>query len=137
MKMYKKSIVACALLSVAGAGNCGISERSWFFMPNETVTYDFTKTREYFNMGIEAGCDSFNPTKSSFIITYSGTPEAEKRLYVETNDKSNVIHDKNLKTFYVKDATQIAVGFPSGGTYSITNVTPTAIKGTQCDAGYY
>ncbi|WP_295845726.1 hypothetical protein [uncultured Xanthomonas sp.] len=135
MKIYKKSVVACALFSIAGAGNCGIGENSWFFMPLEKVTYDFTAGEEH--MGLETGCDFFAPGNIFFAITYSGTPAAERRVYVETDDPRNVTYDKAAKTFYVTNPKRMAIGLPYGGTYTIKNRSLATIKGANCDAGFY
>ncbi|MFC6838973.1 hypothetical protein ACFQGW_02850 [Xanthomonas theicola] len=133
MTTYKKTLLTCILLSAAGAANCGISERAWHFEPLEEQLFDST-----YNQGLETGCESFTARRVSFVISYIPDPRTENRIHVRTNDPGNVVHDKVAKKFYVKDATQLTVGFPSWGAYTIQNVTPgSAVTAHDCDSGIY
>lgn len=130
-KNFMQGLLAANILACSSVAFAGFGEREWNFAPNETVTIGAPDT---IKQGVEYGCKAFKPQKVSFTLSYS-SPSDVNKLHIVADDEKKITHDKEHKTFTLKDVKSLDIGFPPSGYYTFKNITKEKVTGIDCDTG--
>ncbi|WP_273757840.1 hypothetical protein [Bartonella sp. AU55XJBT] len=130
-KIFMQGLLTANILVSSSVAFAGFGEREWNFEPNEAVTIGI---HNEIQQGAEYGCEAFKPEKVSFTLSYS-SPSDVNNLHIAADDEKKITHDKEHKSFTLKDVKSLDIGFPRSGYYTFKNITKERVIGLDCEAG--
>ncbi|VEJ44831.1 hypothetical protein [Bartonella vinsonii] len=132
-KIFTQGLVVANILVYSSVAFAGFGEKKWSFAPDESVKFAPSDT---IHQGVEYSCEVFKPKKVSFTLSYSSPSDLDK-LKIVADDEKKITHDKEHKTFTLKDIKSLHISFPPSGNYIFTNITKKKVIGKKCDTGDY
>ncbi|MBX4335484.1 hypothetical protein [Bartonella raoultii] len=132
-KNFVQGLLTAHILLYSSGAFAGFGERKWTFAADESVTIG---SSDEIHQGVEYACNRFKPKKVSFTLSYSNLADLNK-LKITADDDNKIIHDKENKTFILKNVKSLHICFPSSGYYIFKNITQEKVIGKNCDTGDY